>query len=104
MSFHVAIARKAAREIEDQYNWLAARSETAANRWRNSLLHAIDKLEDDAERCPEAPEAGWLPGLRQRLHGKRRHVHRIPFEIRGQTVVILRVRHSVQESLGPEAF
>ncbi len=23
MSFHVAIARKAAREIEDQYHWLA---------------------------------------------------------------------------------
>lgn len=36
------------------------------------------------------------------LHGKRRHVHRILFEIRGQTVVVLRVRHSAQDFLGPE--
>ncbi len=104
MSFHVAIARKAAREIEDQFNWLADRSEAAANRWRNSLLQAIDTLENDPERCPEAPEAEWHPGLRQLLHGKRRNLHRILFEIRGQTVVILRLRHSAQDILGPKAF
>jgi len=104
MSFHVAIARKAAREIEDQFNWLADHSEAAANRWRNSLLQAIDTLENDPERCPEAPEAEWHPGLRQLLHGKRRNLHRILFEIRGQTVVILRLRHSAQDILGPKAF
>jgi plasmid stabilization system protein ParE len=104
MIFHVAVAHKAAREIEDQFNWLADRSEAAANRWRNSLLQAIDTLENDPERCPEAPEAEWHPGLRQLLHGKRRHVHSILFEIRGRTVVILRVRHSAQEFLGPGAF
>ena len=102
MSLHVAIARKAAREIEEQYNWLAERSEAAANRWRNSLLEAIDTLEDNPDRCPEALEAEWHEGLRQLLHGKRRQVHRILFEIRGTTVVILRVRHSAQDFLGPE--
>ncbi len=102
MSWHVAIARKAAREIEEHYNWLAERSEAAANRWRNSLLEAIDTLEDNPERCPEAPEAEWYEGLRQLLHGKRRQVHRILFEIRGQTVVVLRVRHSAQDFLAPE--
>jgi plasmid stabilization system protein ParE len=102
MSLHVAIARKAAREIEEQYHWLAERSEAAATRWRNSLLQAIDTLEDNPERCPEAPEADWHEGLRQLLHGKRRQVHRILFEIRGQTVVVLRVRHSAQDFLGPE--
>jgi len=72
MSLHVVIARKAAREIEKQYHWLAERSEAAANRWRNSLLEAIDTLEDNPERCPEAPEAEWHEGLRQLFHGKRR--------------------------------
>jgi plasmid stabilization system protein ParE len=102
MSWNVVIARKAAREIEGQYDWLAERSEAAANRWRDSLLAAIDSLEDNPERCSEAPEAEWHEGLRQLLHGKRRQVHRILFEVRGQTVVVLRVRHSAQDFLGPE--
>jgi plasmid stabilization system protein ParE len=104
MSWNVVIARKAAREIEEQYNWLARRSEAAANRWRNSPLEAIYNLEDNPQRCAEAPEAEWHEGLRQLLHGKRRHVHRILFEIREQTVVVLRVRHSAQDFLGPEEF
>jgi len=104
MKFHVAIARKAAREIEDNYLWLADRSEATANRWRNSLLQAVSSLEENPQRCPEAPEAEWHPGLRELLHGKRRRVHRILFEIRGHTVVILRVRHSAQESLAPGAL
>ncbi len=104
MSFSVVIARKAAREIEEQYDWLAQRSEAAANRWRDSLLEAIGTLEEHAERYPEAPEAEWYEGLRQLLHGKRRQVHRILFEIREQTVVVLRVRHSAQDFLRPENF
>jgi plasmid stabilization system protein ParE len=57
MSFSVVIARKAAREIEAQYDWLAEPSEAAANRWRDALLQAIDTLEANPQRCPEAPEA-----------------------------------------------
>ena len=104
MSFRVAIARRAAREIEEQYDWLTGRSQAAADRWRDALLEAIDSLAADPERCPEAPEAGWHPGLRQLLHGKRRQVHRILFEVRGNTVVVLRVRHSAQNFLGPDEW
>lgn len=104
MSFSVTIARKAAREIEDQYDWLAQHSQTTANRWRDSLLEAIETLEQNPQRCPEAPEAEWYEGLRQLLHGKRRRVHRILFEIREQTVIVLRVRHGAQDFLGPEDF
>ena len=104
MSFHVVIARKAAREIEEQYHWLAERSEAAANRWRNALLEAINTLEENPDRCPEAPEAEWHDGLRQLLHGRRRQLHRVLYEIRGQTVVVLRVRHSAQDFSGPEEF
>jgi plasmid stabilization system protein ParE len=104
MTRQVEIARKAAREIKEQYRWLAERSVAAARRWRNTILEAIDTLEDNAERCPEAPEAEWYEGLRQLLYGKRRQVHRILFEIRGQVVVVLRVRHSAQDFLGREGF
>ena len=104
MSFRVAIARRAAREIAEQYDWIAdQRSRTAADRWRDSLLLAINSLEAAPDRCPAAPEAVWYgEGLRQLLHGKRRRVNRILFEVRGDLVVILRVRHSAQDLLGPE--
>lgn len=101
MRFRVVIAETAAREIEQQYEWLAERSEAAAERWRNSLLAAIDSLEQHPERCGAAPEADRHEGLRQLLHGKRRHVHRILFEVRGRIVVILRVRHGSRDLLGP---
>jgi len=104
MSLQVVIARKAAREIQDQYEWLAERSAAAANRWRNSLLDAIATLEDHPERCPEVLEAEWHQGLRHLLHGKRRRAHRILFEIRGRIVVVLRVRHNAQDFLGPADF
>jgi plasmid stabilization system protein ParE len=104
MSFRVAIARKAAREIEGQYHWLAERSRAAADRWRDGLIEAIGSLEENPERCPEAPEAEYHEGLRQLLHGKRRHVYRILFEVRGDTVVVLRVRHAAQDLLASEDF
>src|SRR5262245_27254413 len=99
MSFHVTIARQAAREIARQYEWLAEhRSQAAADRWRDALLAAVRSLEESAERCPEAPEAEWYgQGLRQLLHGRRRQVYRILFEIRGEVVVVLRVRHGAQD-------
>jgi plasmid stabilization system protein ParE len=104
MSFSVVLARKAAQEIQEEYQWLVERSEGAANRWRNSLLKAIETLEENPERCPEAPEAAWHEGLRQLIHGKRRQVFRILFEVRGHMVVVLRVRHSAQDFLGPKEF
>jgi plasmid stabilization system protein ParE len=97
MSFRVTVARKAAHEIEVQYKWIAERSLKAAERWLTSLLKAIDSLERNPDRCREAPEAEYHPGLRQLLLGKRRRAYRILFEIRGNTVVILRVRHPAQD-------
>jgi plasmid stabilization system protein ParE len=101
MSFQIVMARIAAREIKEHYHWLGQRSATAAERWRDSLLDAITSLEVYPERFPEAPEAEYHQGLRQLLHGKRRHVHRILFEVRGDTVIILRVRHAAQNLLAP---
>jgi plasmid stabilization system protein ParE len=99
MTFRVEIALKAAYEIEVQYEWIAKRSLAAAKNWRGSLLKAIDSLELNPDRCRKAPEADCYHGLRQLLHGKRQRHYRILFEIRGNTVVILRVRHPAQDLL-----
>ena len=65
-------------------------------------MKAVLSLQHNPDRCGLAPEAEWYPGqLRQLLYGKRKGVYRILFEIQGETVYILRVRHGSQALLGP---
>src|SRR5262245_62133105 len=97
MAYSVRITARALREIDEALDWLAERSPSAASRWHEKLLEAIRSLEENPERCGPAPESEWYPGeLRQLLHGRRRRVYRILFEIRDDTVYILRVFHGAQ--------
>jgi plasmid stabilization system protein ParE len=103
MSFQITIARSAARDIRNLYDRMAARSRTAADRWRDRILAAVETLADHPERCPESPEAEWYgPGLRELYSGKRRNTYRILFEVRGDTVHVLHVRHGRQDFLRPD--
>jgi hypothetical protein len=53
--------------------------------------------------CSLAPESDYFGReIRQLLYGKRQHKYRILFEIREQTVVVLRVRHGAQRPLEEE--
>jgi plasmid stabilization system protein ParE len=102
MAHAVRITARALREIDEALAWLARRSRAAAARWHARLTEAINSLGNNSERCGLAPESEWYPGeLRQLLYGKRRGVYRILFEVRGDTVHVLRVRHSTQDFLGP---
>jgi plasmid stabilization system protein ParE len=102
MAYSVHITARALREIDRALEWLAARNRAAAVRWHQQLVEAVRSLESNPERWGLAPESEWYPGeLRQLLHGKRRGVYRILFEVRGDTVHILRVRHSAQALLEP---
>jgi plasmid stabilization system protein ParE len=102
MAYSVRITARALREIDKAIEWLAERSRAAAVRWHQQLLEAVQSLGDNPERWGLAPENEWYPGeLRQLLHGKRRGVYRILFEVRGDTVYILRIRHSAQALLEP---
>jgi plasmid stabilization system protein ParE len=102
MAHSVHITSRALREIDEALAWLSERSRAAAGRWHENLMDAVRSLEDNPGRCGLAPESEWYPGeLRQLLHGKRRGVYRILFEVRGNTVYILRIRHSAQALLDP---
>src|SRR5262249_2846561 len=102
MPHSVQITARALREIDETLEWLAERSSQAAARWHGQLVEAVRSLEDKPERRGLAPESEWFPGeIRQLLYGKRRGVYRILFEIRDNTVYILRVRHSAQALLEP---
>jgi plasmid stabilization system protein ParE len=105
MAHVVRISARALWEIDERLGWLITRSPSAAARWHAQLMEAIRSLQDNPERCGLAPESEWYPGeLRQLLHGKRKAVYRILFEIRSDAVYILRVRHSAQDLLGPEEW
>jgi plasmid stabilization system protein ParE len=103
MTYSVPITARALLEIDASLAWLVERSQAGARRWYERLVEAIHSLENNPERCGLAPENEWYEGggLRQLLHGKRQNVYRILFEIRGDTVYILRVRHSAQALLDP---
>jgi plasmid stabilization system protein ParE len=103
MAHTVRITARALQEIDETLAWLAERSRPAAARWHERLLEAIRSLENNPERCGLAPEDEWYEDgpLRQLLCGKRQGVYRILFEVRGDTVYILRVRHSAQALLEP---
>ncbi|HZU37731.1 MAG TPA: type II toxin-antitoxin system RelE/ParE family toxin [Gemmataceae bacterium] len=65
-------------------------------------MEALASLEENPTRCGAAPEAEYHEGLRQLLHGKRHRIHRVLFEIRADTVVVLRVWHGAQDLLSEE--
>ena len=102
MALAVCITRRALKEIDEALGWLARRSKAAARRWHAQLEAAILSLVANPEHCGPAPESEWYPGdLRQLLHGKKRGIYRILFEIRDDTLYVLRVRHSAQDLLEP---
>jgi plasmid stabilization system protein ParE len=97
MTYRVRIAEKAWNEIEQAYEWLAWRSPTAAERWKEGLLEVIDSLAHSPERCPRAAESAVFgTKLRELRYGKRQRAYRIVFQIRGRTVYVLRVRHAAR--------
>ena len=101
MKFAVEITDTAWAEIEEAYDWLAQRAPSAAARWKDNLLAAIDTLETFPGRCSIAPESEYSEReVRQLLYGKRQRKYRVLFEIRDKMVVVLRVRHGARRLLG----
>ena len=102
MPYTVRLTLQALAEVDTAFHWLNDRSPEAAARWYDRLMQTIQSLEKNPERYAFAPEAEWYQGgLRQLLYGKRRGVFRILYEIRGDVVYIVRVRHGAQSLLEP---
>jgi plasmid stabilization system protein ParE len=91
-------------ELESAYLWLQDRNPEAGAAWYNGVVDAMLTLETFPERCPVAPEADVFDHeIRQLLYGRRQHAYRIIFDISGQTVRILHVRHGARRDLTPGA-
>lgn len=101
MAFRVELSAAAERDADGILEWLATQhSGRAGINWYIALQDAIASLSEMPSRCPLAPENGRVPfELRQLLYGRRPHVYRIMFTIRGETVHILRIRHARRRRL-----
>lgn len=105
MEFLVEIAEPAERDIEDAYLWFYDSSPPRADEWYRGLCRAILSLRELPRRCPIAPESRDLNRqIRQLLYGRRRLMYRILYEIREDTVFVLRLRHTAQTRLAPQDF
>jgi plasmid stabilization system protein ParE len=105
VSFLVTVTRKAEIEINQHYRRIAEESPPAAERWRVGVWAVISSLKTLPERFGEAPEAEWYGSeLRQTFYGKRRGMYRILYEVRGQEVIVHRVRHGRQDLIEPETL
>ncbi|HVF57948.1 MAG TPA: type II toxin-antitoxin system RelE/ParE family toxin [Pyrinomonadaceae bacterium] len=99
MTYRVEPTDKALVDAGEVYFRINEQSEGAALRWYEGLLKAFRSLEKNPLRCPLAPECAFFEEeIRQLIYGK----YRILFTVEGETVFVLRVRHSAQEYLNPE--
>ena len=101
MSRTVSVPQNVLRDMAKTARSIAKNvSEVSARKWRKRIEAVFRKLAKDAERWPEAEEAG-LVGLNLRccLVGRRPHVYRILFRCDDASVEIVKVRHAAQDYL-----
>ncbi|MEN1678917.1 MAG: type II toxin-antitoxin system RelE/ParE family toxin [Planctomycetota bacterium] len=100
--FTVQLADAAIQDAIDAVDWYAENySEEFAARWYAGLLAAVASLRDTASGCSLVHENGRLTSdVRELLYGKsKRNRHRILLTIDGNTVSVVRIRHSAQRDL-----
>jgi plasmid stabilization system protein ParE len=102
MDYRVEVSDEANHNADEAYLYLARDSPSRAERWYSGLLSAIASLATHPRRCEVAVESAWIGReIRQLLYGRRRGVYRILFEICGDEVRVLHIRHSARDYLRP---
>ncbi len=103
MLFRIEVTRSAETDIDAAYLWLFERRPESADAWIRGLFKTIFSLKEFPARCPIARDSRGLGGeIRQLLHWQGRHAFRILYEVRAETVFIIRIRHTAQDYLNPE--
>jgi plasmid stabilization system protein ParE len=103
VTYRVIVTPTADDEAMQAVRWYAERSPDAAQHWYDGLARAIESLTWMPTRCPVSPDDSEALGCEVRilLYGRHPGVYRILFSIVGDTVWILRIRHSARDLLLP---
>ena len=106
MKHAVHVLQHARIEIRLHHAWMRKNnSHASAEKWYDGIYARIDSLENNPAMWPLADESPTLDfELRVILYRRNRHVHRILFEIDGDTVFVHRVRHAAQDTLTADDF
>ncbi|HEY8748010.1 MAG TPA: type II toxin-antitoxin system RelE/ParE family toxin [Tepidisphaeraceae bacterium] len=100
MKYRVHFTDSASADAERAYVWLAEQVPRAAVKWFNGLLDVVESLESFPTRCAIAPESENADEeIRQMLYGRRPHVYRILFIIRGKEVFVIHIRHGARQAM-----
>lgn len=100
MTYDAVVESSARKNIDDAFRWMAEKiSPESATLWYLDIYGAMDSLKDCPARCGLAIENQFFKEeIRQLICGK----YRILFEIDGETVRVLHVRHSARKPLKPK--
>ena len=101
MKYTVHVTAAAFAHAEEAYVWLVARTPQHALEWFNNLFATIDSLEENPLRCPIASKNEDPAGqARCLLYGNKHHAYRIIFDVIGDAVHVLDIRHAARDA-GP---
>jgi len=100
MTYTVVIESSARTDLDDAYRWMVKNiSPESATLWYLDIYGALDSLKNFPARCGLALENQFFKEeIRQLICGK----YRILFEIDGETVRVLHVRHAARKPLKPK--
>jgi len=100
MTYAVVVESSAGKNLDDAFGWMVTNISTeSATLWYLEIHGAMDSLKDFAARCGLAIENQFFKEeIRQLICGK----YRILFEIDGEMVRVLHVRHSARMPLKPK--
>ena len=99
-AYRVIVQPRARTEALRNFRWKAEQSPQAAARWLSGLQKAVARLAENPYRHPVAVEETerFDIEIRQSLYGKRRGVFRILYHVEDETISVLAIRHSAQET------
>jgi len=104
MKYPVDLSRRARRDVDEIYDWIASRSPGGANRWQAALFRTLHGLETNPERKGLAPEAQEFdrPARQSFFKTAKGRIYRALFVIEENRVHILAIRGPGQPLLTAE--
>jgi plasmid stabilization system protein ParE len=103
MKYRIIVQPRALADLEAGYQYIALQNPSAAARWFNRFVAAIEGLANLPERCSIAREGELVAKeIRQLLFGRGRGVWRALFIIESDAVRVLCIRHAARQDVSAE--
>ena len=100
MAFQVEIMPRAASDVERIYRHVIQQAPLTGQRWHNGLIGALSSLEKNPHRCLEVAQLSNRGRIiRRMMYGVKPHCYKIYFDIVGDTVRVLHIRHAARRVL-----